>query len=56
MFYDPESGWDTADMISYLVTEFDAERGIPHRLVYLPYWEHPERAGFLGGLVRSVRA
>ena len=56
VFCDPENGWDTADMISYLVTEFDAERGIPHRLVYLPYWEHPERAGFLGGLVRNVRA
>ena len=56
VFYDPESGWDTSDMSSYLVTEFDAERGIPHRLVYLPYWDHPERAGFLGSLVRNVRA
>lgn len=56
VFFDPENGWDTAHLDHYLVTEFDKEQLIPRRMVYLAYWQHPERAGFLGGLARSITA
>ncbi len=56
VFFDPETGTIVSDGENYLVTEFDEKRLIPDRLLYLAYFEHPERAGFLGSLVRSVRA
>lgn len=56
VFCDPESGWDSAPASHYLVTEFDQIQRIPSRMVYLAYWEHPERAGFLGSLAKAVRA
>ena len=54
VFFDPNEGWDTARLDHVLVTEFDERRA--HRLVYLAYWDNPEKAGFLSGLARLVRA
>lgn len=56
IFCDPDCGWDTALSDHCLVTEFDREEQIPRRMVYLAYWQHPERAGFLGSLAKAIQA